>query len=638
MNEHDQSQWFDRFFAATCILFLSPLLLVRAIIGLVKCGSVFEKTEVSSPDGEFNLLRFSGFIRGRKLAFLFNIVANDIVLVGQGTLVSEVVARNRYADGANAEPVHAKPCLVNLNKVQDKSGTCYEEHNVAVLTNRNKISIMARYALISLMVPNKRFSRPDKFQMLGTSVDNLTLDGAIELVVNSATSKSKTRLAFVNADCLNIAVKNDEYRDALNNMSRIFADGIGMQIGAQMLGVDLKENVNGTDMLPKICKASIENNLSLYLLGGKPGVADEAVANLSSEFPGLNVVGTRHGYFSQDEEVDVVDAINESEADILLVAFGAPLQELWIDRLSSNLNPSIQVGVGGLFDFYTDRISRSPKWVQDIGLEWIWRLKQEPLRLWKRYLVGNPLFLYRMHKQSKNDQHCANFRRFSNPHKAMSSPNKRYRRKQNRWLFKIYLQRVGKRLTDITASAIALLCLSPVLIIVAVLIKLESKGDILFRQKRVGRYGKEFSMLKFRSMRSDAESIKSELAADNEVDGGVTFKMKADPRVTRVGRFIRRYSIDELPQLINVLKGEMSLVGPRPPVPKEVDLYGSLDRRRLEVIPGITGLWQVSGRSDTTFEEQVALDIDYLESNGLMQDFLILIKTVPAVLSGKGAY
>jgi len=167
---------------------------------------------------------------------------------------------------------------------------------------------------------------------------------------------------------------------------------------------------------------------------------------------------------------------------------------------------------------------------------------------------------------------------------------------------------------------------------------MESKGSILFQQTRVGRYGHEFSMLKFRSMRMDAEIVKSELKSENEVEGGVIFKMKADPRITQVGKYIRRFSIDELPQLINVLYGDMSLVGPRPPLPNEVEMYGSRDRRRLEVVPGITGLWQVSGRSDTTFEEQVSLDIDYLESNGLLNDIVILFKTIPAVVSGKGAY
>lgn len=139
-------------------------------------------------------------------------------------------------------------------------------------------------------------------------------------------------------------------------------------------------------------------------------------------------------------------------------------------------------------------------------------------------------------------------------------------------------------------------------------------------------------------MFTDAEEHKAELMARNEMDGGILFKMKDDPRVTKVGRFIRKTSIDELPQLWNVLIGDMSLVGPRPPVPSEVDQYSLSDRRRLEVIPGITCIWQVSGRSEIPFEQQVELDVQYIQSQSLWTDFKILLKTVPALLLGSGAY
>jgi lipopolysaccharide/colanic/teichoic acid biosynthesis glycosyltransferase len=145
-------------------------------------------------------------------------------------------------------------------------------------------------------------------------------------------------------------------------------------------------------------------------------------------------------------------------------------------------------------------------------------------------------------------------------------------------------------------------------------------------------------MWKFRSMYTDAEERKKELMARNEMAGGVLFKMKDDPRVTRVGRVIRKTSIDELPQLWNVLKGDMSLVGPRPPVPQEVDEYSLSDRRRLEVIPGITCIWQVSGRSDIPFDQQVELDVQYIQSQSFWTDIKILLKTVPALLFGTGAY
>jgi lipopolysaccharide/colanic/teichoic acid biosynthesis glycosyltransferase len=198
--------------------------------------------------------------------------------------------------------------------------------------------------------------------------------------------------------------------------------------------------------------------------------------------------------------------------------------------------------------------------------------------------------------------------------------------------------KVVKRGIDILISSAALLALAPVFLVVALLIRFDSPGPVLFKQTRVGRWGKTFSFWKLRSMYIDAEERKAAIAKQNEMDGGVIFKMKEDPRITRIGKFLRRGSIDELPQLWNVLKGDMSLVGPRPPLPSEVQEYTLADRRRLEAVPGITCFWQVMGRSTIPFSEQVELDVAYIESQSLRQDLTILMKTIPAVLSGRGAY
>lgn len=194
-----------------------------------------------------------------------------------------------------------------------------------------------------------------------------------------------------------------------------------------------------------------------------------------------------------------------------------------------------------------------------------------------------------------------------------------------------------KRLFDVVVSSVLLFFMTPLLLVVAAAIKLQDRGPVFFRQTRVGVLGNEFSMIKFRSMVPDAHLARAELAEHNEHDG-VLFKIKDDPRVTRVGRFIRRYSIDELPQLFNVLKGEMSLVGPRPALPKEVDRYGDDMRRRLLVQPGLTGLWQVSGRSDLSWEDSVRLDLYYVDNWSMVGDLVILGKTARAVLSSGGAY
>lgn len=195
-----------------------------------------------------------------------------------------------------------------------------------------------------------------------------------------------------------------------------------------------------------------------------------------------------------------------------------------------------------------------------------------------------------------------------------------------------------KRTLDAAVALLMLLTLSPLFTIVAAAIKLTDGGPVLFWQARVGRWGAEFRFPKFRSMVVNAEALKEGLMTLNDHSEGVTFKMKNDPRITWIGRIIRKFSIDELPQLWCVLRGEMSLVGPRPPVPKEVAKYTIADRRRLDVIPGLTCIWQVSGRSEIAFAQQVELDVRYIQSQSVLLDLILLAKTVPAVLRGRGAY
>jgi exopolysaccharide biosynthesis polyprenyl glycosylphosphotransferase len=206
------------------------------------------------------------------------------------------------------------------------------------------------------------------------------------------------------------------------------------------------------------------------------------------------------------------------------------------------------------------------------------------------------------------------------------------------WQWHISADEKLKRAFDIVFSAVVLLCISPLLGFIALVIKLEDRGPVLFRQVRVGRHGREFQMFKFRSMRVDAEQRLRDLLAKNHHKEGVTFKIKDDPRVTRVGYWLRKFSLDELPQFWNVLIGDMSVVGPRPPVPREVALYTLADRRRLAVAPGITCIWQVSGRAQIDFHGQVELDVRYIETRSFWRDLGIITKTLPAVLSGSGAY
>jgi len=214
----------------------------------------------------------------------------------------------------------------------------------------------------------------------------------------------------------------------------------------------------------------------------------------------------------------------------------------------------------------------------------------------------------------------------------------RTRLKKRIRIFSVNSNRLFKRGMDVCGSLAAIILLLPLFLFIAVWLKLDSPGPLIYRQIRVGLHGRLFYFYKFRSMYIDSEVRRASLEKTNESKDGVIFKMKNDPRITKCGRFIRKYSIDEAPQFFNVLLGDMSLVGPRPPLPSEVAQYSLDDRKRLDILPGITCIWQISGRSDIPFREQVVLDKEYIRGQGFWKDVLILFKTVPAVLTGKGAY
>jgi lipopolysaccharide/colanic/teichoic acid biosynthesis glycosyltransferase len=205
------------------------------------------------------------------------------------------------------------------------------------------------------------------------------------------------------------------------------------------------------------------------------------------------------------------------------------------------------------------------------------------------------------------------------------------------WVIRAKVHRHLKRALDISVASLLFILTLPIMLVTALAIRLESRGPIFFRQTRTGKWGKPFTCYKFRSMYADAEQRMEELRALNEVDGPI-FKMKLDPRTTQVGRIIRKLSIDELPQLLNVFRGEMSLVGPRPALPQEVAQYSYDQIGRLDAVPGLTGLQQVTGRSDLDFERWIELDLQYIAQQSLLMDVAILLRTIPTVILGKGAY
>lgn len=473
-------------------------------------------------------------------------------------------------------------------------------------TARHIDSSLSRRGLHGLAAPG-RDALPTA-ALFGLPLVSASRAQAVASIMALAQRPARSTVNFVNAHCINVARGDARYRADLNRSDLLLPDGAGMRIASRLAGVSLGDNLNGTDLFPQLCEQAATQGLSIYLLGGSPGTARRAAAQMRRRFPGLVVAGTQHGYFAASETTRVIEQINAARPALLFVGFGVPLQERWIAEHRAALAVPVALGVGGLFDYFAGNVSRAPALLRRLGCEWTWRLAQEPRRLARRYLLGNAAFM------AGAIGHGIRARRVADAgHAAL------------------------KRTLDIAISGTALLALSPLLALLVVAIRGEDRGPALFAQRRIGARGKPFMMLKFRSMVPDAEARRAELLAQSERDG-VCFKMKRDPRITRVGGWLRKTSLDELPQLLNVLRGDMSIVGPRPALPDEVVTYADGSWPRLAGKPGITCTWQVSGRADIPFERQVVMDIEYLGRKSILHDFALMLRTVPAVLTSRGAY
>ncbi|MFT5691992.1 MAG: exopolysaccharide biosynthesis WecB/TagA/CpsF family protein [Oceanicoccus sp.] len=466
--------------------------------------------------------------------------------------------------------------------------------------------------------------------LLDFNLCNTSMPSILEWIKVRAQSKDKTVINFVNAHRINTTYSNDRYRASLKNSDLLLPDGSGIDMVMKLRKSNIKESINEAELFPSLCEMAAENGLSVFLLGGKPGVAETLSCSVTQRFPGLKIAGFLDDSFLPEENDDVIKTINKTGADILLVAMGVPRQELWLADNIGELKTSINMGIEGLFDFYSNRTRPSPYWMRKIEMNWTWRLIQDPKRMWRRCIIANPRFLIRALLEARRQKRKSEF-------SLKQRKGSAWGRKISWWLFNRAIP-IAKRLLDLGVVITAAILISPLLLVTILAIKIDSPGPILFHQKRIGLGGKTFKFWKFRSMYTDANERRDDLLKHNEMAGGVLFKMKEDPRITRTGRFIRRFSIDEIPQLWNVLRGDMSLVGPRPALPSEVSLYSLYDRKRLKVQPGITGIWQVSGRSNISFDQQVKMDIDYIQSASLTTDVQLLLKTIPAVISGNGAY
>lgn len=301
-----------------------------------------------------------------------------------------------------------KPGIFNLWYIRSSSGIGHEGEAATEWEYLYKRTILGDLLLILKYLPASLYHEESlnlapSINLFGIELLNLTMEKALELIRERLKGGLKSRAYFVNPDCFNRAFRDREYYSILERSELVFPDGIGINLACKILKSPLAENVNGTDMFPFLCRMALEEGLSIYLLGGGPGVAEEMKRRTEELYEGIKICGARDGYFERERESEaVVAGINGVKPDILLVAFGVPLQEKWIERYGSRLEAGLIMGVGGLFDFYSGRIRRAPRWMREVGLEWFYRFMQEPGRMWRRYFIGNFLFLFRLLRWKMN--------------------------------------------------------------------------------------------------------------------------------------------------------------------------------------------------------------------------------------------
>ena len=393
--------------SASVLVVLSPLLLWRSFWSRRQVGPIFAGTTlIGRYRAPFRRVSFAGTGRFRELAVWLNVFRGDMAIVGPRPVTAEEAAAVPVEDLVRFA---VRPGVISPFRIRSRIGIAHERESamdrdlVYSQTVKADLGLAAR-SLVAGALGGRDTARemPSILNFFGIPVVNTSMSEAVDWVVANAAGTNKKLMAFVNPDCLNIAWQNLDYRNILIAADRVLPDGIGIHVGCRMLGQALKANVNGTDMFPLLCEAAARERLPIFLLGARPGIASAAADNMVKRYPDLEIAGTIDGYFQTDQEEAVVEAINSSGARILLVAFGAPRQELWLARWREKLAPPIGMGVGGLFDFYSGRVPRAPVWMREMGLEWVFRLMQEPGRMWRRYVIGNPLFLFRVWRQAKH--------------------------------------------------------------------------------------------------------------------------------------------------------------------------------------------------------------------------------------------
>ena len=403
---------FDLGVALTGLVLTAPLFAVAALASALGAGPYLESRRFRGGSGHPVSIAHFGLQQGLVSRFLDAFGLRGVpalIAVSRGD-VSLVGPRPRPLDGpidpgleTDAAAVGVRPGLVSLYDVRCRANTAFDSEEAVdaeyalTASARCDAGILLRRILLgpASAKPEDASATPDRLELFDLPVDNLTIRESLEWILHALETRRGARVYFLNAHCANVAERDGEYRRCLRSSSLTLPDGIGVRIAARLAGRTIRENTNGTDLFPRLCATLRDTDHGVYLLGGRPGVADQVREWIDRNHPGVPIVGARHGHFASHEADDVAAEIRESGARLLLVAMGVPGQERWIDRHIDATGVSVAIGVGGLFDFYSGRIPRAPKWMRELGLEWVYRLAQEPGRMWRRYLVGNVAFLMR---------------------------------------------------------------------------------------------------------------------------------------------------------------------------------------------------------------------------------------------------
>ncbi|WP_170235826.1 WecB/TagA/CpsF family glycosyltransferase [Colwellia demingiae] len=403
INHHYSGSFMDRPIALMLILILLPCFLINIVLALCTKRSLFSlQHKIDALSRPVILHAFSCGI-WVKTAVLFDIYFGKISFCG-------IPLTHRLSPDIQF-------CVMNQIKCKAGLFSLYDLHLKTGLTIMSKEQLLEQQlngnaadylALIiksfmsvifygqEIKKPIKKPIKNNSLSLFGLNVKNTSMAEAVDWITHSQTQPNKTQIVFfINVHSINLSISDPKFFNQLSNANALFADGSGMRLAAKKAGFLLNGNNNGTDMLPHICRSCVEKNQSLYFFGAKPGIAQQAANALCNQFPGLNITGTEHGYNEDNNSEQIIESINNSGCDILLVAMGSPVQEKWLLDHRDKLQCKTALAVGGLFDFYSGNISRSPMWLREIGMEWMWRLLQEPRDKFNRYVIGNPIFLYR---------------------------------------------------------------------------------------------------------------------------------------------------------------------------------------------------------------------------------------------------